>query len=326
MALISFIIVLFPVIIIHELGHLIVGYLLKAKPTEFAIGIGKNLFSFHFKNINFKLNLLPIGGYVKFDTIQFDLEREVDENKNKEKLSATRWIPIAFAGPAANFLFSLCIFTALNFMILSQVSFYTVEDSTHELITKGDRIIKESEYINHSTHGKSDKNIFFINSKNQILVKDSWMSLDSAKIKISEESTYSWIEKLNKSYTQGVDLTWKILSMSFEGMISLFVPSQWKNLSGPVGIAQGAEDSRQQGGVSLLFFMGILSLAVGIFNLIPFIMILDGGRIFIAMVEIVYRKPIPSKILKYYWSYSFIFIAGLFIVITSQDLINLFQK
>lgn len=109
--LISFILVIFPLIIIHEFGHFFVGKLLGAKPAKFAIGFGKILYKREHNGVEYSLRLLPIGGFVEFSTTQFPkLE------KNKEYLDSWKWIFISLAGPLFNFLFTLIIVFLVLFL------------------------------------------------------------------------------------------------------------------------------------------------------------------------------------------------------------------
>ena len=106
---IAFILVIFPLIIIHEYGHLIVGKYLGAKPVKFAIGFGKPFFSKKIGDVEYSLRPYPLGGFVEFATTQFPgLEKE------KEELESWKWIFISLAGPIANFLFTFLILFLLT--------------------------------------------------------------------------------------------------------------------------------------------------------------------------------------------------------------------
>lgn len=105
---IAFILIVFPLVIIHEFAHLLVGQFLGAKPKKFAIGFGKPLFSFYFKGVEYSLRPFPLGGFVEFGTTQFPkLE------KNKEELASWKWIFISLAGPFSNFLFTYLVIAGL---------------------------------------------------------------------------------------------------------------------------------------------------------------------------------------------------------------------
>jgi regulator of sigma E protease len=68
-----------------------------------------------------------------------------------------------------------------------------------------------------------------------------------------------------------------------------------KNLSGPVGIAKDAGTVAKRGLIATLSFMAIISVSLGILNLLP-LPVLDGGQIVFVLIEKVIRRPLPDKI------------------------------
>jgi regulator of sigma E protease len=68
-----------------------------------------------------------------------------------------------------------------------------------------------------------------------------------------------------------------------------------KNLSGPIAIAQGAGDSAGYGFVYFLGFLALISINLGIINLLP-LPVLDGGHLLYYLIELLTGKPVPEKI------------------------------
>ncbi len=103
---------------------------------------------------------------------------------------------------------------------------------------------------------------------------------------------YSTIEALawgaNETAAKTV-LTLNLLGKMFAGMVSP------KNLSGPVMIAKIARDSAQTGWRNFLIILALLSISLGVINLLP-IPILDGGHILFALAQIVARRPVPAQV------------------------------
>ncbi|SFC20993.1 sigma E protease regulator RseP [Pseudoalteromonas denitrificans] len=93
----------------------------------------------------------------------------------------------------------------------------------------------------------------------------------------------------------GVDKTWQMVSLSFE-MIGNLLTGQVsvKNLSGPIGIAQGAGASVSYGLVAFLSFLALISVNLGVFNLLP-LPILDGGHLMYYIIELIRKKPVSEK-------------------------------
>lgn len=109
--LVAFILLVFPLVVIHEYGHLLVGKWLGAKPVKFAVGFGNPIFEKELGGVKYSVRPIPLGGFVEFGTTQFPgLEPD------KESISSWKWIFISLAGPVANFLFAyLVIFVLLLF-------------------------------------------------------------------------------------------------------------------------------------------------------------------------------------------------------------------
>ncbi|KJY96290.1 sigma E protease regulator RseP [Pseudoalteromonas ruthenica] len=93
----------------------------------------------------------------------------------------------------------------------------------------------------------------------------------------------------------GVAKTWQMISLSFE-MIANLVTGQVsiKNISGPVGIAVGAGTSVSYGFVAFLSFLALISVSLGVFNLLP-LPVLDGGHLMYYVIELIRKKPVSEK-------------------------------
>ena len=94
---------------VHEFGHFIAARIFKVEVEKFSIGFGPKLFSFKKGITEFRISLIPLGGYLKMKGENPDEKIENDENSFKSKLWWQRAI-IAFSGPFANFILALLIF------------------------------------------------------------------------------------------------------------------------------------------------------------------------------------------------------------------------
>ena len=97
------------------------------------------------------------------------------------------------------------------------------------------------------------------------------------------------------SMVLGVGETWRLISLSFD-MIGNLITGQVsvKNLSGPVGIAVGAGTSVSYGLVAFLGFLALISVNLGVFNLLP-LPVLDGGHLMYYIIELFRKKPVSEK-------------------------------
>lgn len=97
------------------------------------------------------------------------------------------------------------------------------------------------------------------------------------------------------SIVRGTQETWRLITLSFD-MIGNLITGQVsvKNLSGPVGIAVGAGTSVSYGLVAFLSFLALISVNLGVFNLLP-LPVLDGGHLMYYIIELLRKKPVSEK-------------------------------
>src|SRR5256885_13066401 len=106
----AFAVLISVIVSIHELGHLLVGRGLGGKAIRFSIGFGPRLWGFQWGETEYRLSLLPFGGYVKFagDNPLEELPPE-DQGRGFLEQPPQRKAAIAVAGPAANFVLAVAI-------------------------------------------------------------------------------------------------------------------------------------------------------------------------------------------------------------------------
>ena len=109
--ILAFALVISVVVFFHELGHLLVGKALGVKALRFSIGFGPRLFGFKGKETEYRVSLLPLGGYVKFAGDN-PYEEVAPEDRGRGFLEQPPWKKglIAFAGPAANFILAIVLY------------------------------------------------------------------------------------------------------------------------------------------------------------------------------------------------------------------------
>ncbi|MCL1048497.1 sigma E protease regulator RseP [Shewanella abyssi] len=99
-----------------------------------------------------------------------------------------------------------------------------------------------------------------------------------------------------ESFPVAVDKTWQLVSVSIKMIGKLFTGDiSVKNLSGPISIAQGAGNSANVGLVYFLGFLALISVNLGIINLLP-LPVLDGGHLLYYFVEVITGRPVPEKV------------------------------
>ncbi|WP_158970782.1 sigma E protease regulator RseP [Paraglaciecola sp. L3A3] len=99
-----------------------------------------------------------------------------------------------------------------------------------------------------------------------------------------------------KAFSKAVDKTWRLMTLSVEMLGKLFTGDvSVKNLSGPIAIAQGAGMSASSGLVYFLSFLALISVNLGIINLLP-LPVLDGGHLLYYVIEFLSGRPVPDSV------------------------------
>jgi regulator of sigma E protease len=135
--------------------------------------------------------------------------------------------------------------------------------------------------------------------------------------------------KINLSYgpidaiTESANRTWNLVVLSVE-MIGKLITGDVsvKNLSGPISIAQGAGSSADYGLVYFLGFLALISINLGIINLLP-LPVLDGGHLLYYIVELFTGKPVPEKVQEVGFKFGTIILLGLMSIALFNDLSRL---
>jgi regulator of sigma E protease len=145
--LLSFALVISVVVFFHELGHLLVGKALGVKAIRFSIGFGPKLFGFMGGETEYRVSLLPLGGYVKFAGDN-PYEEVAPEDRGRGFLEQPPWKKglIAFAGPAANFILAIVlyfvVFAAPHQDLAAKVGYVKPQSPAAQAgLRSGDRIV-----------------------------------------------------------------------------------------------------------------------------------------------------------------------------------------
>src|SRR5437763_4108871 len=148
LTLLSFALVISVVVFFHELGHLLVGKALGVRAIRFSLGFGPRLFGFNAGETEYRLSLLPLGGYVKFAGDN-PYEEVAAEDRGRGFLEQPPWKKglIAFAGPAANLLLAVAlyfaVFAAPHQDLAAKVGYVKPQSPAAQAgLRSGDRIVR----------------------------------------------------------------------------------------------------------------------------------------------------------------------------------------
>ena len=124
----------------------------------------------------------------------------------------------------------------------------------------------------------------------------------------------------------GIDQTWGFIYLTIMGIVKMIqkvIPAS--ELGGPILIAQMAGKQLESGLMNFFYFMGLVSVNLGILNLFP-IPILDGGHLVFFSVEALRRRPLSQKTQEILQQVGLIILVSLMIFVFYNDIVRLFTK
>lgn len=311
--------ILSALIFFHELGHFTAARFFGVYVEVFSIGFGKKLASFSWLGTRWQISAIPLGGYVKMKG-QDDLDPSAVSRDNDSYNSKKPWqrIIILLAGPIANFLLAWFLFYAIALggpkalsPVIGMVSLNSpanlaglhkedrVLSINGESITRWDEL---SQKIKTSTGTltlqiQREKALLFVTlspriSETQNMFKEKIYQrmVGIAPSGATHTLHLSFVEGLRYASTETIDASLMIFQ-SVQKLITGVVPA--KELGGVVSIVQITADATQYGWMSLFFFAALISVNLGVLNLLP-IPALDGGHIVFNLYEMIRRKA-PSE-------------------------------
>lgn len=302
--LISSLLVFLLVVMLHEFGHFSIAKLSGIKVNEFSIGMGPKIYQKQKGETFYSLRALPVGGYVAME----GEEENSHDPRAFNNVSIVKRMAVVLAGAFMNFVLAFIAFT----LIFSIVGYGSSEiekvisnsPADKAGIQSGDLIIKINE--------NKVKDIYDINSiisKNQKEEMDFQINREgnilNVKIKpeYSEENQMYLIgitSKLDhsilKSISLGANRTLEMSKLILKSIKMMFSGSfKMEYLSGPVGVVQLIGSESSKGFLNFLQILGLISVNLGVFNLLP-IPALDGGKFLFLLIEGLRGKPIDEKI------------------------------
>lgn len=321
MSVISAILLFGFLIFIHELGHFIIAKLSGVKVLKFSLGFGPRVIGKKIGETEYLLSAVPLGGYVKM--LGEDVEDEVEqyeEERSYKAQPAYKKAAIVFFGPLFNLVTAVVIFFFVflfGIPTLSPVVGGVLPDTPAERahMAVGDRVAAingspvkqwaEMTDIIHKSPGKA-LNVEVLRDSVKVSIS---ITPESKKLKdiFGEEKevgligikpsgeTFTVRENLPDSLRGAILKTWEISALTLVGivkMIQRIVPAD--NIGGPILIFQLAEKQATAGILSYFTFAAVISINLGILNLLP-IPVLDGGHLLFLGIEAIRKKPLSEK-------------------------------
>lgn len=318
-------------IVIHEFGHFIAAKLLGVRVNEFAVGFGPKLFSKQGKETKYSVNLVPLGGYC---AMEGEDEESGDERAFCNKKPWQRFIIVAM-GATFNLILGLIIVAvtlapqkAFNSTVVAEFKENAVSEQSG--LRADDKIIEVEGRKIFSTY---DLSYAFTNVKggkiDMVVKRDGEkVELRDVKFDSSEENGISYLNV--DFYVYGIRKTFGSYIKQTFATAASYCAVVWRSLidlisgkygisavSGPVGITAAIGSAAKQNLENLLPIMALITINLGIFNLLP-IPALDGGRLLFILIEMIFRKPVPQKYEAIVHAVGFALLIGFMLLITAK--------
>jgi len=336
-------------VFIHELGHYLAARWRGVHVDTFSIGFGPPIVRWHDKvGTEWRLCWFPVGGYVKPHGF------EGPEDASPEQKAA--WIAgrtfhdkpvgsraiVILGGPIFNFLLAIFLFTALFCFAGQTIAGRQVASvvSGSAADTAGIKVGDEIRKIDDRPIQGYDDLLSMITARPgktvtiDVLRSGHELSLPVTIGSVTENGVATgrlgaaFATTIGKplapwpALVAGCHMTWTVSVQTLAGVWQMITGKHSaKDLGGTLRIAQMSGQAAQYGAASLVSFMALLSVNLGLLNLFP-IPILDGGRLVFYAFEAILRRPVSRRVQEISFQAGFVVIAGLFLFSTFNDLAN----
>lgn len=338
-------------IMVHEFGHFAVARLCGIAVKEFSLGFGPVIWQHKSKksDTTFSIRPIPMGGYCMFygDTDDDPNGSTKDDPRNYNKAPVWKRMLSVLAGPGMNFVLAFVVSIALMGVygaVATTPVVQEVEDgmpAAEAGLQAGDIFVRvnQTEVENGTVQDVS----------NAIGADASSAPVEITVLRDGQEQTFTVTPQYDSElerYRVGVTIAqgyekmpassilpsaWSLCKQAsvaiVESLGKLFTTGEGLNdAAGPVGVVSLVAQQTQQGGLEIyLYLLVIISINLGLMNLIP-IPGLDGSRLIFMLIEAIRRKPVNQKIEAGVHLCGYVLLFGLMIFFTFKDVLRLFGK
>ena len=352
--LVAFVCALGPLVFFHELGHYLVARWFGIPAQAFSIGFGREIVGWTDRQgTRWKVGWLPVGGYVRFvgdmspASEAADLDSVPPELRDRIFQVRPVWqrFLVVLAGPAANFLLAIAIFSAF-FALLGMPSTPNVVDSVRPGsaaasigIQHGDRIV---EIAGERVARFEDMQRIVVMRPGEtvdvVVERGGRRIAQSVRLDVSVEKdrfgqTYrvgmlgvlgakSAVEPVPalRIVPEAVRYTFDVTGSMIEGLGQVISGRRGtEDVGGPIKIAQIAGQQASLGVLPFAQLLALFSINLGFINLLP-VPMLDGGHLFFYAVEAIRRRPVSARALEWAFRGGLAVILALVLFTTVNDL------
>lgn len=321
MGIVSFLLVLSFLVFFHELGHFLAARYFGVKVNVFSIGFGKRIFAKEWKGTTWQFAIIPLGGYVQMkgqDDKKPGLEESGDDSYNNKK--PWQRIVILFAGPFANFLLAAILYFCIAILGASALAPQVgkVMENSPALkagLQNNDEIIKINKHeittwndigkVITTTNGPLK---FYLKRDGKLIAKtinphisDSQnMFKEKIKKRMIGISPSGKIIQLELSFFDSLTFAYEktifastVIFQGVQKLIQGIIPSS--EVGGVITIGKVISDASQSSIIALLSITALISVNLGVLNLLP-IPALDGGHIMFNLYEMIAKRKPSDKV------------------------------
>lgn len=346
----AFIIVIGILVFIHEFGHFIVARICGVGVEVFSLGFGPKILQKRYKRTLYCICVIPLGGYVKM--VGEDPSTKTEEiHESFTHKSLFKRTLIVSAGPFFNFFLA-----AITFYFLYQFSgIYLTKPIVGDLVKdspafsanlqKGDIIkqidnkqIEAFEDIAKIVQASNGRQLTIIVQRDNNLFNIALSPVLKPSVNIFGEKTQIYVigiigtkEYYNKhlnlfsAFGYSIKETFKIIKLTILSVVKIIrgkISSD--NIGGPLMIAQMAGEQAKAGVVNFAWFVALLSVNLGIINLLP-IPLLDGGHLLFFLIEGITGKPVSAKLRERLIQIGAALLITLMIFVFYNDILRIFN-
>lgn len=329
MTIIIALIVFGVIVTVHEAGHFLMAKFCLVTVHEFAVGMGPKLISKRWGDTEYTIRLLPLGGFVRME----GEDQNSDDPNGFNHKSPLQRMSIIFAGPFMNFVLTIVLFSMLfafvgvpSNTIGSLVEGMPAESSG---LMKEDRIVKVDgqpvktpEQVTRAISSSTNQSIVI-----DVLRNGQSESFEIQPVEVDGRRMVGIIYANEKSpglaIFYGVKQTYILGKQMLAFLGRLFTGQMGMvGVSGPVGIISEVGRAAEHGLMSVIGLAALISLNLGLFNLLP-IPALDGSRILFQFVELIRGKKIDPNKEGYIHMAGMLLLISLMVFVTYKDILKL---
>ena len=352
-SILAVVVVLGGLIFFHELGHFMVARGLGMGVSVFSLGFGTRLFGFTRGKTDYRVCAFPLGGYVQLvgETPDADLPEGFVQEESFSRRPPWQRMLVVLAGPVFNFLLAWFIFWGLAYSqgvqeMLPVIGQVTNSSAAAEAgITPGDRIVeidgqpveiwedlvsrieanegapmavtvargRELVSVNVTPKLQEKRNLF-----GEVKIVPMFGIAPSGEFSSRELGFFD-------AAVQGAIQIREVSGLMIQGIVKLVervIP--WTDMGGVILITEMIHREAQNGLINLLALTALISINLGILNLLP-IPVLDGGHILFFFLETITGRPLSPKVQQAALKIGMMLLLMLMIVATFNDILRHFR-